>query len=1193
MQVFSLVGLMVVLSLTTSTLYGQASARITGTIVDQQNAAIPAATVRVLIAGSTSAVATAQANESGAFTFVGLNPGMFDLSVEHAGFAMQVVRGLRIESGRELSLPPIALEVSSVSATVEVVASAQSVQTTNAEISNSVTNEQFRALPQLNRSVTALLLTQAGVTNSGRVPTTINGLRPAYLNITYEGVNIQDNFIRTNTVDFQPLRLFTDQVAEMTVITSNSGAVSGGGAAQVNYTAPSGTNEYHGSLYWLNRNNKLAANSWFNNRDRVALPFLNQNQFGGTFGGRIIRNKLFFYTNIEKLMTRQQNSYNRTILTDTARNGIFIYPVGAGTQQANILQLTGKTADPAMKRIIDLLPPGSAGNNFDVGDSRAGDIRNTIGYRFRTRNNQDRKNIMGKGDWYLNERNSITGTYSFADDLTDRPDINSGEGYGAVPPNLNGSSVNFLSLGWRSNPRPTLTNEFRMGFNTNKPYFDTREPEQNSFAAGLFFSSPVGTFLAQGRDVYTYNFNNNTAWNKGKHTVQFGVNYMPQRIQPYNFGGIVPTYTLGIGAGQTGLTTGSLAGISAAEFGRANNLLANLAGLINNASQTFNVKTRDSGFVAGAEDRRKFTLDTWALYATDAWRLSPKLTLNYGLRWEYLTVFDEENALALLPQLTNGNYIDTLFGNGTLNFAGKAVDRPFYSPDRNNFAPNVGLAWNVRGNGKTAIRVGYSMNYVQDSQSTAIRNSVTTNAGLAQVVQQTGLSSNLSNPTRLASPAFRVPRTFADNFALNTQGAFGMPDPGLVTPYVQQWNLSVQQDIKGGVFEVRYVGNHATKSYRAFDFNQVNINQGGFLAEFRRAHGNGIAAQRAGRAFDPRFNAAVPGSVPLPLFDSFPSQGLLTNATIVNLINTQQVGELAHTYQINPSLRPAGFSFYQNPLALGLNVMTNYTNASYNALQMDYTRRFRSTQFQVNYAFGKVMSDTAGDGQAQFEPFLDINNAKLERSRTPYDVTHALKGNFFWELPVGKGRQWDLGKANWVIGGWAASGIMNWQTGNPISMMSNRGTLNRLNRSNTQNGVTATTLSNKSQLDEVISFRMTGTGPYIVDPRVIGTDGRGVNVDGQAPFSGQIFFNPAAGELGALQRRYFTGPSWFNFDFAVQKTFAIHDKHSVQLRMTSTNFFNNPTFYSGDMDINSINFGKLTGLQTNPRRIQFELYYRF
>jgi hypothetical protein len=1173
-------------------LWGQTTSRLSGTVVDSSGAAIPAASVRVLLPGGNSTVATGQTNEAGDFVFVGLNPGTFDLSVERAGFAAKLVRGLRIETARELSLPPIQLEVSSVAETVEVVASMQAVQTTNAEISNSVTNEQFRNLPQLNRSVTALLQTQAGVTSSGRVPTTINGLRPAYLNITYEGVNIQDNFIRTNTADFQPLRLFTDQVAEMTITTSNSGAVSGGGAAQVNFIAPSGSNEYHGSLYWTNRNNKFAANSWFNNRDGVPLPFLNQNQFGGTLGGRIIRNKLFFYTNIERLMARQQGSYNRTILTDTARQGIFIYPITGGTDRRNILQLTGRSLDPVMQSLINQLPPGSAGNNFDVGDSRPGDIRNTIGYRFRTRNNQDRNNAMGKLDWYLTPRNSVTVTYSYADDLTDRPDVNSGEGFGAVPPNLNGSKVNFLSTGWRSNPRPTITNEFRFGFNVNKPYFDTRQEAQNFFAAGLFFSSPVGTFLPQGRDVYTFNLNNNTAWLKGKHSIQFGVNFMPQRIQPYNFAGIVPTYTLGIGPGQTGLTTGSLPGISAAEFTRANSLLSNLAGLINNGSKTFNVTSRDSGFVPGAEDRRNYALDTWALYVSDNWRMNSRFTLNYGVRWEYLTVFDEQNALALTPVLQNGNYIQTLFGNGTLDFAGKTVGRPFYNADKNNFAPNVGLAWNVRGNGKTAIRAGYSMNFVQDSQATAIRNSVNTNAGLAQTVQLTGLSSTLANPTALNAPAFRVPRTFADNFAINTQGAFGMPDPTLVTPYVQQWNFSIQQDIKGGVFEARYLGNRSTKSYRAFDFNQVNINQGGFLQEFNRAYSNGLAAQRVTGAFDPRYNANIPGSVPLPLLNTFSSAGLLTNATIVNLIQTQQVGELAHTYQIN-RLTPPGFSFYQNPLSLGLNVMTNYSNANYNALQLDYTRRFRDTQFQVNYAFSKVMSDAAGDSQAQFEPFLDINNGAIERSRTPYDVTHALKGNFFWELPVGKGKKWDMGWANHVIGGWAASGIMTYQTGNPISIMSYRGTFNRGNRSNTQNGTTATALVNKGQLDSVVGFRMTGNGPYIVDTSIIGTDGRGVNVDGQAPYSGQVFFHPNAGTLGTLQRRYFSGPTWFNFDFAAQKTFQVLERHSLQIRMTSTNFFNTPTFYSGDQNIASVNFGRLTSAQTSPRRIQFELFYRF
>jgi hypothetical protein len=1173
-------------------LHAQTTSRLSGSVTDSSGAAIPGASVKVLLPGASAPVAAMQTAQDGGFVFVGLNPGVFDLSIESAGFSTKVLRGLRIENARELSLPPIPMDVSTVAETVDVVASLQSVQTTNAEISNTVTNEQFRALPQLNRSVTALLQTQAGVTDSGRVPTTINGLRPAYLNITYEGVNIQDNFIRTNTADFQPLRLFTDQVAEMTITTSNSGPVSGGGAAQVNFIAPSGSNDWHGSAYWTNRNNALAANTWFNNRDNVELPFLNQNQFGGTLGGPIVRNKLFFFTNVERFMARQQQSYNRTILTETARQGIFIYPVAGGTARGNIMQITGKPFDPAMRNLIGLTPAGTAGNNFDVGDSRPGDIRNTIGYRFVTRNNQDRWNGMGKLDYYLTPTNSIAATYSYADDLTDRPDVNNGEGYTPIPPNLNGSRVNFLSIGWRTNPRSTITNEFRFGFTQNKPFFDTRQEAQPYFVGGLFFSSPVGTFLPQGRNVSTYNFNNNTAWTKGRHTLQFGVNYMPQLVNPYNSAGIVPTYTLGIGPGQTGLPTGSLPGISAAEFTRANSLLANLAGQINNASQTFNVTSRDSGFVSGADERRNYRLDTWALYFTDNYRMSSKFVLNYGIRWEYLTVFDERDALALLPNLVNGNYIESLFGNNTLDFAGKAVGRPFYNPDRNNFAPNLGIAWNPRGDGKTAIRAGYSMNFVQDSQSTAIRNSVNTNAGLAQVSQLTGLGSTLANPTAIPAPVFRVPRTFQDNFNINTQGAFGMPDPNLATPYVQQWNFSIQQEVYGGILDVRYVGNKATKSYRAFDFNQVNIKTAGFDEEFQRAYNNGIAAQRATGAFNPTYNPSIPGSVPLPLLSTFPNGGLLTNATILNLIQTQQPGELAHTYQINRIL-PPNFSFYQNPLSLGLNVMTNYSNASYNAFQVDYTRRFRDTQFQANYVFAKVMSDTAGDSQTQFEPFLDINNGPLERARTPYDVTHALKGNFFYELPWGKGKKWDLGWANWIVGGWGASGILTYQTGNPISIMSHRGTLNRGNRSNTQNGTTATSLLNKEQLDKAVSFRMSGTGPFIVDQAVIGSDGRGVNVDGQAPFQGQAFFHPTGGTLGTLQRRMFSGPTWFNFDFAAQKNFNITEQVYVQFRMASTNFFNNAAFYSGDHVINSVNFGRITATQTDPRRIQFELFLRF
>ena len=141
--------------------------------------------------------------------------------------------------------------------------------------------DQIRRLPSLDRSPLALVRTQAGVTN-GRANTIINGQRTSFSNVTLDGVNIQDNFLRDNALDFLPNLLLLDQVAEVTVATSNASAANGGGSSQVIFSTPSGENALHGGLYWSNRNSALAANTWFNNRDKVAKPFLNQNQLGGS-----------------------------------------------------------------------------------------------------------------------------------------------------------------------------------------------------------------------------------------------------------------------------------------------------------------------------------------------------------------------------------------------------------------------------------------------------------------------------------------------------------------------------------------------------------------------------------------------------------------------------------------------------------------------------------------------------------------------------------------------------------------------------------------------------------------------------------------------------------------------------------------------------------------------------------------------
>jgi hypothetical protein len=652
------------------------------------------------------------------------------------------------------------------------------------------------------------------------------------------------------------------------------------------------------------------------------------------------------------------------------------------------------------------------------------------------------------------------------------------------------------------------------------------------------------------------------------------------------------------------LTAADLPGIRSGDLTTANSLYANLAGIVSTAAQTFNVTSTTSGFVPGATNLRQLTHSTWAGYVQDKWKVRPNLTLNLGLRYEYWTPLDEKNSLFLAPRLENNSaQASVMDPNAVLDFIGSSSGRPFYKADKNNFAPNLGFAWDPFKNGKTSIRGGYMIAYVNDNVVTSVRNSVTTSSGLSFANTQSNLTALLSSNPTVAAPVYKVPRTLADNYAITTTSATGMPDPNLSTPYVHQWNIGIQQDVKGTVLSARYVGNRGASLLRAIDYNQILYNANGFLADFLRAQNNAGLAEKAGLGYVGSYNANVPGSVPLTVFPLL-SNPAFTSTTTQTYLRQGQIGELANQYMVNKT--NGSVQFYANPNVQGANVLTNGGDSSYHALQLEVTRRTRSgLQGQFSYTFGKSLSNTSGDSQTDFEPLLDNANPQLERARTPYDIRHAFKANYSYELPFGKGKRWS-GNAitNGILGNWTLSGIWSYQAGAPYSVLSGYGTLNRAARSTATNTVSVygATMSQLAPLMQ--GLFMTGNGPYFVSPTVIGSDGRGAAQAGSAPYAGQLFFNPTAGNVGNLQRRMFTGPWQWSWDMALKKSFRFRDRHSVDLGGEFINFSNHPTFYvppatAGDygsttnFNVNNSTFGQISSMNYNPRIVQLTLYYRF
>jgi len=1181
-------------------LSAQVTSRLTGSVTDPSGAAVPGAVVDVYLPGGAKPVVSMPTTSDGLFAFTSVPAGTYDVIVTAAGFRKQTERGVVLTAGVETAMPATKLEVGSVTDTVEVTESATTVQTTNAEVAMNMSRTQIKDLPLLNRSPLGLVTALAGVSNGRAGDSIINGQRTSFTNMTLDGINIQDNFIRTNAVDFSPNLLLLDQVSEMTISTSNTNPAFGVGASQITFVTPSGTNQFHGGLFEHNRNSHFGANSWFNNQSGVGRSFLNVNQLGGKIGGPIKRDKLFFYANFEAFRQHTQSPATRTILTADAANGIFTYPNASGAlQKVNLYQVTGLTPDPSIAGLIKQIPGPSAINTTTTGDSTSlGALRNTAGYAFNIRNNRIRNNVTGKGDYVISPKNSISATFAYNTDLLDRPDL--ATNFATIPNVSNNDKVKLLSTVWRSVPKPNLTNEVRFGLDFAPALFLTNENFGTALYGGLVFANPVNTFRAQGRFTNTYNFADNASYTRGKHNIQFGYQLQRAYTQPYNDAGITPTYTLGISSiNPNGLSTAQLPGASSSDITAANNLLSNLVGYVSSYTQTYNVTSRTSGFVNGATNQRNWMVDDHSGYVQDNWRVERRLTLNLGIRYEYFTPVKEQNGLALLPQLVNNNPIATLLSNSTLNFA-SGSGQPLYNPDRNNFAPNVGLAWDVFGNGKTAVRGGYSVNFVNDEYLVAISGNVGTNAGLSQTVTNpTALASLVRNGLpAITAPTFQVPRTFLDNYNLSPTSNFAIPDPNLRSPYVQQWNIGIEQDLKGFVVDVRYVGNHGTKLFRALDYNQININASGFLADFQRAQSNGFLAQTATGVFDPSYNANIKGSQVLTVFPTMPSGGSLTNSTNRTMIQQGAVADLAWTYQSTKANGPV--NFFPNPNAASLRMMTNYSNSSYNGLQIDVrTRDHKGLTLFGNYTYSKVLSDAVSgvdnNNQGRYEPLMDNNNPGLERARAPFDLTHVMKFSYVYRLPIGDGHRMGWKPLNkYVLSGWQITGIFNRQSGEAFSVYSGRGTFNRQSNMQSNQGNTMDSSLTMDQLRQLFQFRMTGNGPYFFAASAIGTDGRAVAPDGSAAFTGQAFFMPPAGTIGTLGRRVFDGPWDTTFDFGASKFIRITERNNIQLRMDARNLFNHPTFAIGDQTATSTTFGKITSTGPGgPRVFQFAIYYNF
>ena len=1216
---------LVLLSLTfTAAAFAQgASSEVNGVVKDTAGAVLSGATLKLIDTATNSEVSTTSHGD-GAFLFANVRPGNYKLIVEQTGFSKKEIQDIKVDVGVPYTVnvelaPGGVAEVVTVSAT-DIAAPLNS---TNAELSTTVQTQQINDLPLNGRNPLDLAGLQAGVAAGATNRTaTINGLRGTFSNLTWDGININDNFIRTDAL-FGAAAPSVPGVAEFTLVTQNAGPADGLGVAQVKLVTPRGGANYHGTLWEYHRNDAFDANSFFNNAAGLPKAKLIRNQFGAAVGGpfrlprfgeggplSIGKDKLFFYGYYEGTRERTDAEIDRNVLTQSARSGLFSYnatctantcPQGISPGQlvtVNLLNLTGTAADPLATQLIGLTPLPN--------DLSGGDTRNFANFRFNSPAGSD-DDIWGfRIDFDANSANHFDAAFSrdvlkFPNDTFN--DI--GEPFPGLPGGGQSPVRTRLSTSWNWAPTPTFTNELRGGFFFQKSTFFSNVTHDRGFRVTLpaILDDPEQNFLEQGRNVDTWEIIDNAGKSWGNHFIRFGGNYRLVKINPFNAGGTIPLVTLGFNDAAGGTpnpldTSLFPGGIGTTDFNNATSILATLSGSIATVAETFNASSASSGLLRGQTSLQNYRYWNIGPYIGDTWRVRPNLTINMGLRWEYVSVPKEVNGLLVLPQ----GGLESLLGNPLIEPV-TGGGRQLYKDDWNNFAPSFSFAWDPFGDGKTSFRGGYGISYVIDNNITTIDNAAN-RGGFTRSVTLNDPSGTISGgiPT-IEVPTLTLPFRARDVFT-TTDPAFAIftIDPELKTPYVQQWNLGVQREVLGDmVAEVRYVGNRGTKLTRGIDINQQQIFNGGFFEDFQRARFNFINC--GGRVNPTQVQCA--NRQPLQVLPSFGAFAL-NQATFLTAVRQ---GEAARALDFFIGFKEFFFAdfgggdfgstqllstYLPNPNTYVADFVGNGSYSTYNALQAELRQRLkRGFDFQLNYTWSKAFTDFEGS-QANFSGLLDLAQGNVkEKRRGINDLTHVFKANAGYELPFGSGKRF-LNEGMWskVFGGMKLSGIFVAQSGRPISFISNRGTLNRVGRSANNTANTGLSIEELQALTGLFFDPTTGR-PLMFSPEVIAA----VRTDTSLLRDQNGFFsNPLPGTTGNLQLTPVSGPGLWNLDMGFIKRTPITETVNIEFRMEAFNVFNKTNFFIGstalNQNINAATFGQITET-FDPRILQFALKLNF
>jgi hypothetical protein len=1125
-----------------------------------------------------------------------------------------------------------------------------------------VNNKALEQLPLAGRSTFEFGRLTPGTqtpVNSGN--THYNGMPGGTINGTIDGINNASNGFKSGGTSFfatVPPRL--GAMEEVTIETAGLGADAGAeGAVTLKFITKRGTSQYHGSGFEQLRHDALIANTYFNDVRGLPKARVRQHDFGGNLGGPLplgrMKDKLFVFVNYENAYYPRTQNRSNTMLTAEAQQGIFRYQTATGeTRTANLLQIAAQNGfqssiDPIIASLLakqnQAIPNGTLSSTNDL---------RTTSLVWLEPNKEIQQFPTARADLQITPGLAWMASWN----------LFGGKDYGRRQWPLADVPTQYLynrswwitstGLNWTIGSRNF--NEFRYGVQHSGDTtpgrgleFMTANPTLNG-APIRFGTLPLGLVpMAQqdapvtGRHYITTIYDTLTMV-RGNHSFRAGGAYRLTDWHDTSFsgpGGLLgsPAYTIGSVAGDPAVnlfTPTTLPGVQTNDLAAANNLYALLTGRLSRV-QTGRVVDPNTLQYAITNFENWTSSKMGGVYAQDTWRLRPRFTLNYGLRWELATAPYNRLGIAIFPDYANLlGPSSALFQPGVLNGEANPVmrrGRTASKADLVNAAPNVGFAWTpaaahgllarlLGAGNKSVIRGGFARNYYDEGtnffssipgSNPGPLQSLDLRPGVAPGFSPGGLTLQSQLPPFVAFPPAYTETFNQADFTFSS--GFSTMKDRLRMPYVQSWNIGMQRDIGSKtVVEVRYLGNRGSNVWRTYSLNEVNIFENGFLQEFRNAQKNLAINTANGR---PGFaNNGLPGQVPLPMFEAafgargsqapLPATSGFTNAGFITSLQQGTAGTLAGSLAgtslylcrmigspFSPCARlgydapgPYPMNVFQvNPYAAGfaLNLVDDSSYTNYNGLQVQLRRRLDAgLSVTLNYTLSRSTTDIWADNATQSVNYHTLRDKSRDDGPSPFDVRHVFQSYWNYDLPL-RGRR---GMLNGVIGGWSVGGVLTLQSGTPFRLSSGRSTVN-----GGDSGVALAPGVTPADLQRLIKI---GPGPglnkYFVDPKLIGADGRANRDYLQVPAE--------PGQFGEYLFLY--GKNLFNVDASLIKNVALSPKTRLTIWIGVFNVFNSEVWSTGlnfltDANITSQTFGQTDrpANSINPRSMQVRAGFSF